>query len=256
MSMISIYKAGYTLIELSFTVALLGVLAGSALAIANERTETRNIRETTEELESIEEAIHLFFNQNERLPCPASLTITENHATLSASFGVEDDCTAASPALAGISEVHTTADEVWIGALPVRTLGLPNHRMYDKWKQRYRYAVVKTFADGTGISGKVGANVADMIRIDDANGNQVNPAVVDNPVVYVITSHGKDKRGGYTQSGVIASPCNTTKDEENCDADTIFIDQDIADSTVNARYYHDFILWKTKHNLGYGGINF
>ena len=254
-------RNGYTLIELSVVIALIGILMGTALSVGNIAVEKTNIVTTDTSLDDIEKAIQLFYNQNKRVPCPASPTQAEN----TANFGIEDNCSNAAPVLGGIVELNNgTADEQWIGALPTRSLGLPDKAMYDRWNNRLVYGVQKNFADSSKtFSTEVANSLATMIKIQDKSGNTINPNAVaadlQNPVVYVLLSEGKDKRGAYNKAGAQPVSCaatNTQMDVENCDftvpatKDSIFVDTDLADSTTTSQYYYDRLRWKTKVNFG------
>ncbi len=255
------YRNGYTLIELSVVVALIGILMGTALSVGNISVEKSNIVTTDTSLDTIEKAIQLFYNQNKRVPCPASPTQAPN----TANFGVEDNCSNATPALGGIVELNDgTPDEQWVGTLPVRSLGLPDSAMVDRWNSRLVYGVQKNFADSSKtFTGEVANSLATMIKIRDKGGNTINPNAVaadlQNPVVYVLLSLGKDKMGAYNKAGTLPVSCaatNTQRDVQNCDftipatKNSIFVDTDIADSTTTAEYFYDRMRWKTKVNFG------
>lgn len=252
---------GYSLIELCVVIALVGVLMGSALSVGSTSTEKANLASTDTSLDEIEKAIQLFHNKNNRIPCPASPSQAEN----TANFGVEDNCSNAAPTLSGIVELNDgVADEQWMGVLPTRTLGLPDRMMYDKWGNRLVYGVQKNFADSTkNFSSEVANTLGTMIKIRDKSGNTINPSTVagdlQNPVVYVLLTLGKDKRGAYNKAGMQPVSCaasNTQRDVQNCDftvpatKNSIFLDGDISDSTTSTEYYYDKLRWKTKLNFG------
>jgi type II secretory pathway pseudopilin PulG len=249
--------SGYTLIELSIVIGLIGLLMGTALSIGNRSVEQKSLKQIESSTDTIEQAIKSFYYKYNRIPCPAS----PSQAEQTAGFGIEDNCSATLPTLANIVELNNgTADEQWVGVVPVRTLGLPDRMMYDKWNNRITYVVQKNFADKSQIFGnQVVATTATMLKIRDASGNKINPDDLENPVVYILINHGKDKRGAYNSAGVLFVSCaasNTQIDVENCDAtdgsnkDDIFIDREIADSTILSQYYYDIIRWKTKNNFG------
>jgi prepilin-type N-terminal cleavage/methylation domain-containing protein len=248
---------GYTLVELAIVIALIGVLMGTALSIGGTHVEKKNISATDTSLDEIEEAILRYQRKYNRVPCPASPSLAEN----TADFGKEDNCSNAAPALAGIVELNDgTGDEQWIGTVPTRSLGLPDRMMLDKWNNRLVYGVQKNFADATKtFENELGNAPATMLKVQDKAGNPINPANVQNPVVYVLLSQGKDKRGAYNKAGAQPISCdasNTQRDVENCDftvaatKDDVFVDTALSDSKTASEYYYDRIRWKTKVNFG------
>jgi hypothetical protein len=203
------------------------------------------------------------------LPCPTSFTRAENTAT----FGVEDTCANAAPT-AGIVQINGgTSDELWIGTVPTRTLGLPDRDMFDIWGGRIVYAVPKSFATtGNIIKNAVGNNNTRIIVIRDGNNNTIFPQPAApivpfaNPVVYVLLSHGMDRKGSYNAGGAVNTACpnaSTNLDIENCDhtdavagnKDVIFRDMGISESSIAAQYFHDIIRWKTRIKLGAVALN-
>jgi prepilin-type N-terminal cleavage/methylation domain-containing protein len=259
---------GYSLIELSICLALIGIIMGSGLAISNVGNAQAQASTTKAQLDEIEYAIQMFVNRNMRLPCPASLTVAEN----SASFGIEDVCANAAP-VAGVVEINDgTAEEMWVGSIPTRTLGLSDSKMFDAWNGRITYAVPKSYATvGNLIKNASGNNVARLITIRDQNDNQIFPQPTvpalpfTNPVVYVLVSHGMDYRGAYNNAGSLKASCaaaNVQLDIENCDHsdvvgshDVIFRQMEVRASKIPAQHFHDFIRFKTRIQMGAAALN-
>jgi prepilin-type N-terminal cleavage/methylation domain-containing protein len=245
-------KRGYSLVEMAVVIALIGLLMGSALTIGGSKVERKNLVSTDASLDDVEAALIAFYRNYKRLPCPASPTLAESDAN----FGVEDTCSGATPTRAGVVQLNdTTADEQWVGTVPTRTLGLPDSKMFDVWGSRLVYAVDKDFADSTKtFDSEVADNAATAFRINDKAGNQINPADLQSPVIYVLLSLGKDKRGAFTKAGTQSITCDgtsTQRDGENCDSltaatDSVFVDMDLVDSAIASEYYYDHIRWKTK----------
>ncbi|NET71558.1 MAG: type II secretion system protein [Sphaerospermopsis sp. SIO1G2] len=255
---------GFSLLELTVSMVLIGVLLGFGLSFVTSEERENNIAFTQERLAEIEEAIRRFVRLENRLPCPADPQAAEN----SGDFGVEDDCSAAAPTAGAIIEMNNgSTDETWAGVLPVRTLGLPDRYMTDAWSHRLTYITPRRFAaTGVDLVNTNAENTATMIRIQEKTQSQtINPmASINNPVMYLVISHGPDKRGAYSLRGTISVDCadaDIQLDAENCDflnpgdEDVVFIDDAITSSRVNAQYFHDMLLWKTKVTLGAVHIN-
>ncbi len=248
---------GYTLIELSISITLIAIILGTALALSNIHQESQALDVTNSRLNRIESALQRFANLHDRLPCPAGLSVVESNVNA----GMEDDCSAASPSLSGVTALESgTADELWIGAVPFKTLGLPDEEGYDYWNSRLMYVTPKNMAaTGNTLDSETAGNTTDMIQIwDRGSANLLNPVDIQNPVVYVLISHGMDKRGAYNRAGNVVVNCgagSTHMDRENCEhsaglADNDFIDTSILDSENDADYFYDLVRWKTRLNLG------
>jgi prepilin-type N-terminal cleavage/methylation domain-containing protein len=254
---------GYSLIELSICLGLIGIILGSGLAITNIGNNKEYEKISNAQLDEIEHALQMFVNRYKRLPCPARLTV----ANTSASFGIEDVCANAAPA-AGVVQINAgTAEELWIGAVPTRTLGLSDNKIYDLWGNRITYAVPKSFATvGNQIRNAVAANATRAIRLQNEAGTQIYPLAAtpaNNPIVYILVSHGIDMRGGYNSAGTLRATCAGTQlDNENCDhtdipanRDVIFRVMDLKKGKVTAGYFYDFVRWKSRIQIGAAALN-
>lgn len=251
-SRLSASAQGFSLIEISILVGVLGVLMAALLPTGNIVLEKNRYEDTDAKLDAIEEAIQNFYNQRGYLPCPAS----RNESTTSVEYGKSVDC---STSPAGITTVTPAApgdadDAIAIGFLPTRMLGLPDTHMFDAWDQRFTYAVIKELAiDDSQFSGYSTALTTGVLRINNAAGAQIPSASTSTVVAYAIVSHGPDKRGAYTKANALGIACGTTeKDTENCDNDEVSIDTAI-NETSGANYFYDFIRWQLKSTIEEGG---
>ena len=105
-------------------------------------------------------------------------------------------------------------DDVIIGALPFRTLGLSENEGLDAYKQQYTYAVTAGntgYAQYNTYSGTVNAE-------DHAGGSS-------DQVRFVIVSHGPSGVGAYLDTGAQPVACGASagRDNENCDGDDVFV---------------------------------
>lgn len=246
--------------EMAIVLAIMGAIAGSALTLGAAKHEASKIDVTVKRLDAIEAAIKLHAFAAGFLPCPADPTALPG----TAEYGVSADCGATPPA--GIAAVNAgTPDEIWIGAIPTRTLNLPDSTMYDGWQNRFSFVVVTELAlSASNFQGFSTGSTTGVIQILDNDGTQITDANADTVVAYAIISHGKNKKGGIPRAGNMPLPCGTPGvdelDADNCDnADAVFRDSRIADSTTPANYYDDIIRWKTKNFLaplsGEAGLN-
>lgn len=235
-----IFLQGYSLVEAAISLAVIGLIAGAFFDVNNFKSEVENIKSIKRQLETIEQSIDIYMAKNGNLPCPASRIDQRD----TANFGVSTDCTAVAPS--GTVETGSGANIVRLGVLPVRSLDLPDAMMFDPWGNKISYSVVRGMAQNRTNYDNYSTASADVIRINDVNGNRVNRvnSVGDENVVsWVVVSHGKDGRGGYNMGG-IQKPCRAALDQENCDDDNVFIDSAYNPSPANA--FDDYIIWKTK----------
>lgn len=235
---------GYTLVEMALVIAVLGVLSGMMLTMLTGTQEAATLKAQKAQMKAVDEALVYHVRLRGRLPCPARPTLLESDAN----FGREDCSSPADIATVRDSGGGTSANEdVYIGMLPTRTLNISDRFLYDQWGQRLTYAVIKKLTtDATSFQNYATTINRGVIRINDAAGNQMTAQSPTAVVAYAVISHGKDKKGAYTQLGTAPINCGTTEiDRENCLKDNpTFIDADINDSDITANYYYDFIRWR------------
>ncbi len=223
-------KQGFSLIELSIVLVVIGIILASVIPVASAHVDVKKIETTRDKLDVIQKALNVHVILNKGLPCPASKTALPD----TANFGVATDCEAAP--VAGVAQIGTDPNYIRIGAVPVRTLNLPEHIMLDSWSNRFTYAVTKA-ATGAALPNGI-------IDVVDANNNPIiTPAA---SATYVVFSSGKDGKGTHRRRGEATAACNTgAKDGENCDGDITFRDTAMNDGTNASLYFDDLVLWKT-----------
>src|SRR5262249_45928801 len=141
---------GFTMTEMAVVLVVIATVTGMAVSSGFSVVSSARFVATNQKMAAIDQALMTFRIANNRLPCPASLTLTQGNAN----YGYEANynggsgtvgtgsCTSGPPAAnftgAGATNTTATAAE---GAVPTATLGLPNDDMYDGWGGRFRYAV-------------------------------------------------------------------------------------------------------------------
>lgn len=136
-------QQGVSLLELMVVLLVTSILASMFFVSGKGQVEIIKNTYTRDNLVLIQNALTLFMANNGRLPCPASLTVS----TTDASYGLEQKV-AANPdycQATGIFSVADGLDEVYIGAIPFKTLGLPASVMMDGWDNKIDYVVQKAF---------------------------------------------------------------------------------------------------------------
>lgn len=258
-------NSGFTLIELSIVLVVLGILIAGIIQFFGGIAEIRKEQETRAKIEEIQDAILAFTTKNGRLPCPAN----RNAAFPDSDFGIETDCQASQsfecPIISGTSERECAdsgsgSNEIRTGVLPVRTLGLPDEYMFDAWDNRFTYSAIKDITEKQGSCGTYNSDstALGVIRIQGISGDVINPpkecldASGANPacasVAYNIISHGENGIGAFNRDGNQSIQCNTaTAEGENCDNDNIFKDilENEGTGTDANALYDDIIAWET-----------
>lgn len=241
-------RSGFSLLELSVALVVVALVVGFGVAGGRNAVEGSSRVETQQRLVTIKKALDNYAKMNGYLPCPARRDLTPS----AASFGVESrsgaDCTVAGDIKYVPAAPSTPL--VYIGAVPVRTLGLPDSYAADSWSNKFLYGVSKNHvgnplsyatADGTitiKYGNKSGTNYTITTKRDGAAG----PAAT-----YVVISHGPDGKGAYPLIGTAAAKaCGTgnNNDVENCDQlDAVFYDTAYNEGSNPTIFFDDYIVW-------------
>jgi len=110
--------------------------------------------------------------------------------------------------------------------------------MYDAYGFKFTYAVTENLTDKSSFDPAYGA-----IDVETAGG--ISLATPQYGAHYVIVSHGANHMGAYTASGnkpsTVGVPCVTgTKDYENCNSDSTFVEE-VLSLGKGVDYYDDIV---------------
>ncbi len=137
--------SGFTLLELSIVLTIIAVMLGGAVAMFTAYSAKTTREDTDQRMRIVENALLNYRRANNRIPCPADITL----ATSVANFGIEaataGTCTGGTPA-ANFSSGNSVA-----GGVPTKTLQLPDEYAFDSWGRRIMYAVDKRFTANNGF---------------------------------------------------------------------------------------------------------
>lgn len=242
-------SAGFSLIEMSVIVAVLGLLAVTMLTSGLIGREKYRLTETEEKMEKIKAAVQVYYNRTGFLPCPASGSELPD----TANFGTSTNCAAG--AVAGVTDVAQGGNEdLRIGVVPTRTLVLPDSFMNDEWGNRFSFVVVKKLAtDATSFNNFTTVLTTGVIQLKDEAGAQIGTASATNVNGYVLVSHGKDKKGAYSKQGSVGYACGavaTALDADNCDNNAAFVQAEINDDEgAAAAFYYDLVKYVSTKEL-------
>lgn len=149
----------------------------------------------------------------------------------------------------GVRELTNEAGEyVYVGAVPVKALGLPAEYAIDPYGNRYIYGVSGKFANYDTALDTEGAGAQGSITVGSVGRAQ------DMKVPFVLISMGESEGGAFTAAGNKnkAFRCdNDYQDYENCEwagedkdgANTFFREMPMSASENHKKFYDDRILF-------------
>lgn len=223
---------GFTLLELSIAMAVIGVVVAGGLSMSTSLVDQQAHVQTENQMDEIDKAISAYVAINERLPCPAAPSLSAGAIDFGAEHRTGNSCATTS----GVTE----SNNVVIGMLPVRTLGLRDRYVADEYGNRYTYAVTRSHTITNDTSGYNGT--AGRVIVHDNNGD-----VIVSDASYIVVSHGGDGKGAYRyESASNTVTCTGGLDEENCNGDNIFTTARFNRGSVGANWFDDNLHFKQK----------
>ena len=222
---------GFSLLELSVVLLIIGLLLGGLLMPLSSQIEQRQRAQTQVQLDEARDVLYGFVLKNHRLPCPDCSTDTTGNCNNIADAALIGD--GEEDIIAGDNCAHESGNLPWV------TLGVEAN---DAWDRHFIYRVTNNFADaatsGTGCT-------PDTLNISfglcsDGNIDIVSAAGMTNYVARtvpaVILSHGRN------------GPDTTSVHElENADDDVIFVYRDFSSDTTTG--FDDMLIWISPHIL-------
>ncbi len=181
---------GFTLIEMSIVLVIIGFILGSFLTLTSAQMEQMKIKKANDDLFSIKEALMGYVLTNGVFPCP------DNNQD-----GVADLCT---------SSLNTAATE---GGLPWSALGVPAK---DPWGRYYQYRVNNAFTIPFTLS-TIGSGVG-LIRVCKDSSCM---GVEASNVPLVVYSKGRN---------AAINPASNSDESENSDLDSTFVSRDFTEN--------------------------
>jgi prepilin-type N-terminal cleavage/methylation domain-containing protein len=193
---------GFSLVELSVSLAIISMIVGSALSVAVTNDYATKKLETERKLDRIEEALAGFLAFNLRLPCPANGTTLISATT----FGQEGTLTPAAGGVSVCPNQNFTAGAIRAGVVPVDTLQLPDDFMFDGWGRRITYVVDYKFVNNkiTNTTCTNGSSICFVGSADSTANVEVRDVVNSARTtigIYALISHGENGHGAFTKNG-------------------------------------------------------
>lgn len=246
-------SAGFTLIELSIAIIIVGLMTTAILDAVKTGMAGRDHKVTMANLHAANLALRSYLAANQAYPCPAlrqALKGTPGYGKAPEKCLSEDGPVFSTRPLETII-AHGRDDRlVRIGVLPFRSLGLPDAMAMDGWGSLLQYAVTESLTDPALYDQDNGA--IDVIA-EDGRSRVVPPASIQ----YVIFSTGPDRMGGWTATGAstgMACPKGVLE-TENCDDDAVFMDTE-SQYAANKALYDDHVtyLQRDSERIPAGGL--
>lgn len=258
-------RFGFSLLELGISFVIIAIIATGALTLFAASLDRRQLEETEGRLRAIQSALLEYRRTFDRLPCPADMTL----ATSAANFGVEaagpGSCISGSPAAnfnAGLTGGPVA------GAVPTKTLRLPDDFVADGFGRRILYAVDTrltytaeadtTYYTPSFVTYPVTNTVIGNITVRDADGNDRTTRAA-----YALVSFGKNGHGSYSRQGGSTTRINSgstnSQELENCDCDAsaagtgfdeVFVQRPLTDNASNkSNVYDDVVVYELRANI-------
>lgn len=196
-------QSGFSLLEMSIVLAIVGLLLAGLLPTLSGQIEQQRVNETRKQMNDIKDALMGYAIVNGRLPYPASASAV----TGTANAGVSD------------SSLTTT------GVIPWVTLGTSET---DAWGRRFTYSATSLFIASNFTLISTGS----MTIKTATTGSNVATGI---PAVFV--SHGTNGLGAYTPQGTQILASNDSDEADNSNANNNFVSHDFTPA------FDDLIVW-------------
>lgn len=210
-------EAGLNLITIAMIMLVVGLVVPPIMHLVSlERYQDRMIYNNLGQQSEIQTYLRDFVKENNRYPRPAPLTAGPGDVT----YGNEMDvaafaaCSGWPMLAAGGCVAGAAPNEVYIGAVPFRSMGIPEEVTIDIYGHKVLYAVT----------------VAQTVSYTDGDSAvqsaYLTPGGVRNGLnsQAVLISFGENGEGAYHKDGDLVRNCPAaaSNENENCDMDTVF----------------------------------
>lgn len=217
-------SAGFSLLEMTIVLAIMGVLGGFAFPLLTHHMERARHQKTREHQREVMEAIETYFAHNQALPWPA-----DPHGK-----GFSSSCHDRSKAQ---------------GIVPYRELGLPQAVAKDGFGYYMTYAV-QSFKGDRGASRNTTDTSRTGIIICDESGEKVLKKNAKDSIAYVLISHGPEGTGAYSGKGETERMnVDQGSDDEKTNSNNTFKFITRPYSTNPANSFRHKLVWRTHNRL-------
>jgi len=210
------------------------LLITMSISVAGSRLEVQKIATTKQRIEFIAKVLDEYIRTYAHLPCPASPSLAFDAADFGDGLGTGD--TAANNCVAAGLQANGA---IHMGAIPVKTLEIPDIMVLDGWERRFSYIVDENLTNETGYSANPGT-----ITITNAD---ATPDNISTEAAVVIISHGKNMFGSYGKEGGTQFSLAGGSDDEDENANFTG-DSEYVDIFQNSDF-DDVVLYRNKWQL-------
>ena len=214
---------GIALVELALFIMCSGLMMVAATPIYHTYIVHKYLDVTNNNIAATKAALDSYYLRNGHFPCAAPRNVPVDGP----GFGVAAaDCSVPQPGTVEVSG-RTPKDDtsgtgasakIRIGAVPVRTLGLPDGMAVDGWNHLFTYAITESYT-----TAPKDLSHGAIYVVDSKN----NPATaVPGIAVYVVAGANPDGTGAYNLNGTLLAPCPPTKagtTGNNCNDKGVFL---------------------------------
>lgn len=265
--------AGFSIIELTIILAILSFIVVNALIVSNVDEDLGKVSDTTDQLERLQEALNRHVREFGFYPCPAdgragiddaSFGESQTGATTTCDSAIDNGSTWGTIGELGIHRLEDTVtgeyahDNLMVGVIPVKTLGLPSEDAIDPWGNRITYAMLEHMGSVDNFPASINGNIT-ILDSDDAN--------ITTTAAYVLISHGPNGVGAWGFEGGanaqrIPSPNPTLWDGDENDNhhlntenplawDKVFTQASAppANDTGSDIIYDDILVWSAQEHV-------
>jgi len=261
---IHLNSKGFSLLEMSIALIILGLVTGTVLASYNIEMKKRRFETVLSQTAFLQNAVGVFFITNGHYPRPARLDLAPDHPDYGREISeAEADAIAPGTCLNGVcrlnSDIGAVGGTILHGAIPAKALRITDDSMIDPWKNKYSYVVTQSLTGSVPfdrMAGNIRVMEISPERFVAATGT-VAPKEMITKYTYInpssppaghflIFSHGENGNGSFTVAGVLNSDSaqidiatgvitrlcdpSLSDESENCDNDGRFV-------FSNYRYY-------------------
>lgn len=257
------YQRGFSLIELSIVLVIIGILMAGAMQTYRVSVVDNTYRTTSGALTDSSVAIGNFIGENLRMPCPANPTLPPSDPN----FGKEycpgrngnpvlavGSCTGGTTGVCrytgGTVKINgvDTVVNVLVGGIPFASTGAAEVSQIDGYGNKLKYAVTEILTDTTTYKSTYAG-----VPVESYN-FKTNAFEAARNVAAILISGGKNGKGVYTRQGLVRSPCTGGGfDIRNCDADGTFLSTN--GYSLVGNYYDDNVLTRGASAGGYWASN-
>jgi hypothetical protein len=195
---------GIGLLELSFFIAVSGLLVATGSPFYKVYENHKHTDVTNATLTQVKTALNTYYQKNGYLPCPAPRNVaydkpnfgmawpgtSPSHCSITGGAQASDGTADASGRV--VNPASGTNWPIRIGAVPVRTLGLPDTAAIDSWGNLLTYAVTEQYAVPASAPKDM---LHGAITITDSKGNSVtaSPGIA----VFAVVAAGANSVGAW-----------------------------------------------------------